>query len=97
MTEEAAYELLIRHLRPAGVSLRQLNEDILPRFAKRLDCEGDYYSIFLMMTERLAKSCSLTPFRIRTDREFYEEVMALRTDNIPDKPDKVLDLFLIGE
>ena len=97
MTEEAAYELLIRHLRPAGVSLRQLNEDILPRFAKRLDCEGDYYSIFLMMTERLAKSCSLTPFRIRTDREFYEEVIALRTDDIPDKPDKVLDLFLIED
>ena len=45
--------------------------------------------------ERLAASCSLTPYRIRTDREFYEEVMALRTDDIPDKPDKVLDLFLV--
>jgi hypothetical protein len=49
------------------------------------------------MMERLADSCSLTPFRIRTDREFYEEVMALRHDDIPDKPDKVLDLFLIGD
>ena len=97
MTEEEAYELLVKHLRPEGISLRQLNEDILPRFAKRLDCEGNYYDIFLVMMERLAKSCSLTPFRIRTDREFYEEVMALRTDDIPDKADKVLDLFLIGE
>lgn len=97
MTEAEAYELLVRHLRPEGTSLRQLNEEILPKFAKRLDCEGDYYSIFLLMMERLAKSCSLTPFRIRTDREFYEEVMALRTDDIPDKPDKVLDLFLIEE
>ena len=97
MTEEEAYELLVKHLRPQGISLRQLNEDILPRFAKRLDCEGDYYDIFLLMMERLAKSCSLTPFRIRTDREFYDEVMALRSDDIPDKADKVLDLFLIED
>ena len=97
MTEEEAYELLVRHLRPEGASLRQLNEEILPRFAKRLDCEGDYYALFLVMMERLAKTCSLTPFRIRTDREFYDEVMALRTDDIPDKPDKILDLFSIEE
>lgn len=86
MTEEEAYKLLVKHLRPENTTMRQLNEEILPKFAKRLDCEGDYYDIFLMMMERLAKSCSLTPFRIRTDREFYEEVMALRTDDIPDKP-----------
>ena len=97
MTESKAYELLVKHLLPDGISLRQLNEEILPRFAKRLDCEGDYYEIFIAMMERLAKSCSLTPYRIRTDREFYEEVMALRNDDIPDKPDKVLDLFLIEE
>ena len=97
MTESEAYELLVQHLRSDGVSLRQLNEEILPRFARKLDCEGDYYDIFIAMMERLAKSCSLTPFRIRTDREFYEEVMALRNDDIPDKPDKVLDLFLIEE
>ena len=97
MTESEAYELLVKHLLPDGTSLRQLNEEILPRFAKRLDCEGDYYDVFIAMLERLAKSCSLTPFRIRTDREFYEEVMALRNDDIPDKPDKVLDLFLIEE
>lgn len=97
MTEEEAYELLARHLRPDGTTLRTLNEDILPRFAKRVDCEGDYYDLFIVMMERLAKSCSLTPFRIRTDREFYDEVMALRTDDIPDKPDKVLDLFFTEE
>ena len=97
MTEEETYELLVKHLRPQSASLRAVNEEILPKFAKRLDCEGDYYDLFLVMMERLAKSCSLTPFRIRTDREFYEEVMALRSDDIPDKADKVLDLFLIGE
>lgn len=97
MTEEEAYELLVRHLRPDGTTLRTLNEDILPRFAKRVDCEGDYYDLFIVMMERLAKSCSLTPFRIRTDREFYDEVMQLRTDDIPDKPDRVLDLFFAEE
>ena len=97
MTEMEAYNLLLKHLRPEGASLRQLNEDVLPRFAKRVDCEGDYYDLFIVMMERLAKTCSLTPFRIRTDREFYDEVMALRTDDIPDKPDKILDLFLIEE
>ena len=97
MTEEEAYELLVKHLRPENTTLRQLNEEILPKFAKRMDCGGDYYDLFICMMERLAQSCSLTPFRIRTDREFYEEVMALRHDDIPDKPDKVLDLFLIQE
>ena len=97
MTEGEAYELLSRHLRPDGITQRQFNEETLPKFAKRLDCEGDYYDLFIVMMERLAKTCSLTPFRIRTDREFYEEVLALRTDDIPDKPDKVLDLFLIEE
>ena len=97
MTEEEAYDLLIRHLRPENATLRQFNEEILPKFAKRMDCGGDYYNLFIAMMERLAQTCSLTPFRIRTDREFYEEVMALRTDDIPDKPDKVLDLFLIEE
>ena len=97
MTEEESYELLVKHLRPENTTLRQLNEEILPKFAKRMDCGGDYYDLFICMMERLADSCALTPFRIRTDREFYEEVMALRHDDIPDKPDKVLDLFLIEE
>ena len=97
MTEEEAYALLVKHLRPENTSLRQLNEEILPKFAKRVDCEGDYYKLFIVMMERLAKTCSLTPFRSRTDREFYEEVMTLRNDDIPDKPDKVLDLFFIEE
>ena len=97
MTEEEAYDLLIRHLRPENATLRQFNEEILPKFAKRMDCGGDYYDLFIAMMERLAQTCSLTPFRIRTDREFYEEVMVLRTDDIPDKPDKVLDMFLIEE
>ena len=31
------------------------------------------------------------------DANTYEEVMTLRHDDIPDKPDKVLDLFLVED
>lgn len=93
-TEKEAYDLLIPLIQGQNVSLRQVNEEILPKLADKLRCKGDYYDLFLTVMERLALSCSVTPFRIRTDREFYEEVMTLRGDDIPDKPDKILDLFL---
>lgn len=94
ITEKEAYELLIPLLSGENVSLRQLNEEIIPKLADKLRIRGDYYELFLAVMERLAESCSLTPYRIRTDMEFYLEVMALRNDDIPDKPDKILDLFL---
>ena len=94
MTEREAYDLLISLLPVDGLSLRALNEDVLSSLADRLHCRGDYYDLLIAVLERLAISCSVTPFRIRTDREFYDEVMALRKDDIPDKPDRVLDLFL---
>lgn len=93
-TEEDAYEKLVHLLRCPETTLRELNEQILPKLADKLHCKGDYYELYLTIMERLAKSCSLTPFRIRTDEQFFEEVMALRNDDIPDKPDKILDLFL---
>lgn len=97
MTEQEAYGIICQYLHSPEVSLRELNETVIPNFAKKLSCQGDYYDIFIAMMERLAQSCSLTPFRIRTDREFCDEVARLRHDDIPDKPDKVLDLFLTEE
>ncbi len=94
LTEKDGYDLLIPLLDSPGTSLRQLNEEIIPKLCDKLKVRGDYYELFLVVMERLAETCSLTPFRIRTDREFYDEVMALRNDDIPDKPDKILDLFL---
>lgn len=94
LSEKEAYELLCPLLCTPDVSLRRLNEEILPKLCDKLRIKGDYYELFLCIAERLALSCSLTPFRIRTDREFWDEVMALRSDDIPDKPDKILDLFL---
>ena len=94
-TEKQAYETLLQLLNTQDLSLRQLNEEVLPKLAEKLRCKGDYYDLYLAVMERLAQSCSLVPFRIRTDEEFFSEVMALRNDGIPDKPDKILDLFLI--
>ena len=91
MTEEEAYEILLSHTRHPGVSLRELNEEILPALGKRLDCDGDYYDLFLALLERMAQASDLSPFRIRTDREFYREVIAAENRT----PDKVLDLYLI--
>lgn len=93
-TEHQAHQHLIPLLQSEGVSLRTLHEEVIPKLAEKLHCKGDYYEIYLTVMERLAVSCSLTPYRIRTDEEFYQEVMALRSDDIPDKPDKILDLFI---
>lgn len=94
LTEAEAYHYLVSLLGSGGGTLRQLNEEVLPRLAEKLRIKGDYYDLFLVVLERLARSCSVPPFRIRTDRELLEEVLALRDDDIPDKPDKILDLFL---
>lgn len=94
LTEKQAYDLLVPLLLSEEGTLRQLNEEILPRLCDKLKVKGDYYELFITVMERLALSCSLTPWRIRTDAEFYKEVMQLRTDDIPDKPDKILDLFI---
>ena len=91
MTEEEAYEILLSLTRHPGVSLRELNEEILPALAKRLDVKGDYYELFLTLLERMAQASSISPFRIRTDREFYREVMAAEEKRTPDK---LLDLYL---
>ena len=93
-TEKQAYDRLTALLLPNSLPLRKLNEEVLPNLAEKLRCKGDYYDLYLAVMERLALSCSLVPFKIRTDEEFYEEVMTLRRDDIPDKPDKILDLFL---
>ena len=91
MTEEEAYSLLLSHTRNHGISLRELNEEILPALSKKLGCEGDYYDLFLALLERMAQASSISPFRIRTDQEFYQEILDAAQCRAPDK---VLDLYL---
>ena len=90
MTEEEAYRLLVSHTRSPGISLRELNEEVIPSLAKKLSCTGDYFDLFLALLERMAQAGNITPFRIRTDREFYREVMAAENRT----PDKLLDQYL---
>ena len=93
MTEDEAYRHLWNHLKSPHMSLREFNEEILPTFSKKLGCShGDYYELFLAMLERMAHAGNITPFRIRTDQEFYQEILAT-TDRAPDK---VLDLYLLS-
>ena len=91
LTEAEAYGLLRAHIQPPGISLRELNEEVLPGLGRKLGCTGDYYDLLLALLERMAQASDLSPFRIRTDREFYEEVMAAEESRAPDK---VLDLYL---
>lgn len=93
-TEQQAYEKLLSLIQVQNMSLRQVNEELLPKLADKLRCRGDYYDLYLALMERMAHSVGLTPFRIRSDEEFHQEVITLRNDDIPDKPDKILDLFL---
>lgn len=90
LTEAEAYAFLCSHIHTAGVSLRELNEEVLPGLARKLGCTGDYFDLFLAFLERMAHSCGISPFRIRTDREFYEEILAAQNRT----PDKILDLYL---
>ena len=92
-TEEDAYRYLTHHLKAPGVTLREFNEEILPSFGKKLGCsDGDYYDLFLQMLERMAQARNITPFRIRTDAEFYQEIL----DAPEHTPDKILDLYLLN-
>ena len=93
LTEEEAYRHLVHHVKSPDITLREFNEEILPAFARKLGCpEGDYYELFLAMLERMAQGSSITPYRIRTDAEFYQEVLSA-----PHRaPDKVLDLYLVS-
>ena len=91
MTEADAYEILTTRTRTPGLSLRELNEEILPGLGKKLGCGGDYYDLLLALMERMAQASGISPFRIRTDREFYREVMDAEATRAPDK---VLDLYL---
>ena len=72
-TEERAYEFLVRYLRrylrdyEQEVTLAQLNEKILPRLRKSLECKGDYHDLAVRTLELAAEEAGLDPFRIYTE------------------------------
>lgn len=77
-TEQRAYEFIVRYLRryladyEQDISLLELNEKILPRLRKSLECKGDYYDLALAALEMAADEAGLEQFRIYTEDELTE-------------------------
>ena len=77
-TEEKAYEFLIRYLgrylRDYGrqLSLTEVNEKILPKLRKQVECKGDYHALLLKMLELAAEEAQIDPFHIYTEDELTE-------------------------
>lgn len=71
--EERAYGFLIRYLRRylkdygQEMSLREINEKILPKLRKSLDCKGDYSDLALIALEQAAEEAGIDPYEIYTE------------------------------
>ena len=72
MTEREAFAQIIeRYLRKTpDISLRELCEQELPRLARGLEVEGDYYDLFIALLEVAAQERGLENMRFYTDTEF---------------------------
>ena len=72
MSEREAFAQIIeRYLRRTpDISLRELCEKELPRIAKGLEVEGDYYDLFIALLEVAAEERELAKMRFYTDTEF---------------------------
>lgn len=74
-TEEEAYTQIVQYLQrylrdyEQDVSLLELNEKLLPRLRRSLDCRGDYYDLAIAAMERAAEEAGLEPFHIYTEDE----------------------------
>lgn len=72
MSERDAFDQIIeRYLRKTpDISLRDLCETELPRLAKGLEVEGDYYDLFIALLEVAAEERGLENMRFYSDTEF---------------------------
>ena len=59
----------------APATLRAMNEDVLPRLAKRVRAEGGYCDVLIRCLERMAEEAELDPFCILTGDEFERRVL----------------------
>ena len=77
MQDRDALNLLLRRA-PAGVSLRRYCEVLLPGMARRLGVsEGDYFEIWLALTEELAQAKGLETLKLYTDWDLQKAVESL--------------------
>lgn len=67
--------LLELYLKEETVSLREINEKLLPKMAKKLKAkDSDYHGLLLRFLEQLAERAGLSPFKIRTEEELLSEI-----------------------
>lgn len=70
-----ALKMLIEKMAGRELPLREINERLLPRFARKLKIkEGDYYELLLRFLEQEAEAAKITPFQIRTEEELLLEI-----------------------
>ena len=88
MTEREAYAELMpfveEHAAQKGeeVSLRELHESVIPRFAKSHGATGDYYDILISYLEHSGEVFNIPEFRIISDRQLLDEVKAAIAQNV---------------
>ena len=67
---------LIEQLLGEEIPLRDINERLLPRFARKMKAkDGDYYEMLLRFLEKNAEQAGISPFRIRTEAELLQEII----------------------
>ena len=67
--------LLQLYLKEETISLREMNEKLLPKLAKRLKAkDSDYHGLLIRFLEQLAEKAELSPFKIRTEVGFLTEI-----------------------
>lgn len=60
------------------LSLREINEKILPKLARKVKAkDGDYHEILLRFLEKIAETEEISPFKIRTEAEFLQEILSV--------------------
>ncbi len=80
-SEQRAYLVLAKLLHKAAqekgetLTLRRLNEEELPRFAKKMKAKGGYYEILLAFLEAAAQACDICCEQIFTEERLLAEIL----------------------
>ena len=85
MTDREALNMLLDSLE-TGVNLRQFCERDLPRVARHLDAEGDYYELLIAVLEDAAAKQDIDNMRIYKDTELVAKLEESRESRFMGRP-----------
>lgn len=80
-SEERAYEVIKSLVKNEAekngetLTLREINEDKIPRLAKKIKEKGDYHALAVRILERRAEEMGISPFQIVTEEELFEQIL----------------------